>query len=543
MKKRIISIFIAVAIILPALPSITASAEEPFSMQGPTISAGDGNSFAITQDGQLWGWGFNGAYRVLGDGSSQEKFVPVKILDSVVSVATGTNQRRTMAMRTDGSLWEWGIDSFSESFRVNTTPVKKWDSVASAAPSSPTYIIQNDGSLWSSGRRDFIGLGEGIDSVPLTRLMDSVVSVSSSGHHTMVIKTDGSLWGWGDNYYGSIGDGGSGISARRYTPVKIMDSVVSVSAGSGHTAAITTDGSLWVWGRNNNGQVGNGKSGHRDDFNRTPEHSSTPEKIMDSVVSVSAGGEHTMAIKTDGSLWGWGGNDDGQVGNGTTTNQLTPIKIMDSVAAVSASFGHTLALKTDGTLWAWGRNFYGQLGDGTNINKDTPIQIMEGVMLPGGAAPVNSQPITQTKTEPPITAMQVGNQPWAAWDTREFCNTSQQNLNSNSALSNAIIDFYRNETESFTNPLIPWTRVELNENDKRMSETFKTLFMRFYQNDDFVKMLPFNSAYLESILNNVDFYFASRAVYNAEEFGNSPAGFYSHGGSNGRGFILVGQSS
>ena len=185
--------------------------------------------------------------------------------------------------------------------------------------------------------------------------------------YSMAIKTDGSLWAWGSNYYGQIGDG---TTQDTSTPVKIMDSVVSVSAGGSHTMAIRTDGNLWAWGVNNCGQIGDG----------TGQSKFLPVKIMDSVLSVSAGGDHTMAIRTDGSLWAWGCNDYVQLGDGTSKNKLTPVKIMDSVLSVSAGLHHTMAIKTDGSLWAWGSNGLGQLGDGTGQNKFLPIKIMDSVV-------------------------------------------------------------------------------------------------------------------------------------------------------------------
>lgn len=135
----------------------------------------------------------------------------------------------------------------------------------------------------------------------------------------MAIKTDGSLWGWGDNFYGQLGDG---TTTSRYSPVKIMDDVLSVSVG--------------------------------------------------------AGGMHTVIVKTDGSLWSWGYNSCGQLGDGTTTNRYSPVKIMDNVIFASVGEAHTMAMKADGSLWAWGDNSYGQLelGDQTTTATAIPIRII-----------------------------------------------------------------------------------------------------------------------------------------------------------------------
>ncbi|MDY4873393.1 MAG: FN3 associated domain-containing protein, partial [Alloprevotella sp.] len=145
---------------------------------------------------------------------------------------------------------------------------------------------------------------------------------------------------------------------------------VNMSASTSHTIATKNDGSLWAWGYNSYGQLGDG----------TTTNKTTPIKIMDNVVSTSASRYHSLAIKNDGSLWAWGRNSYGQLGDGTTTNKTTPVKIMDNVVSTSAGLYHSLAIKNDGSLWAWGDNSDGQLGDGTTTNKTTPVKIMDNVV-------------------------------------------------------------------------------------------------------------------------------------------------------------------
>ena len=143
----------------------------------------------------------------------------------------------------------------------------------------------------------------------------------------------------------------------------------SVSAGYYHTIAIKTDGTLWAWGFNNYGQLGDGTTTNR----------SSPTQIGSGTnwSSVSAGGYHTVAIKTDGTLWVWGNNGNGKLGDGTTTDRYSPVQIGSGTNWSSVSTGghHTIAIKTDGTLWAWGYNVYGGLGDGTTTDRTTPTQI------------------------------------------------------------------------------------------------------------------------------------------------------------------------
>lgn len=141
------------------------------------------------------------------------------------------------------------------------------------------------------------------------------------------------------------------------------------SLGGGHTLAIKTDGTLWAWGNNTEGQLGIGSATNQN----------SPIQVGTDVdwKFIYSGALTSFAIKNDGTLWGWGRNDSGQLGDGTTTNKNIPIQIGtdNNWAKVSSGPMHTLAIKTDGTLWAWGNNLFGQLGDNTVIDKLTPIQI------------------------------------------------------------------------------------------------------------------------------------------------------------------------
>src|SRR6266511_2983978 len=152
--------------------------------------------------------------------------------------------------------------------------------------------------------------------------------------------------------------------------VKLSSDWKSVAAGTFHTAAVKTDGTLWAWGNNDNGEVGNG----------TTTNQSSPVQIGSGFASVAAGGAHTVAVKTDGTLWAWGANGNGQLGDGTNTEQWSPVQIGSGFASVAAGSLHTMAVKTDGTLWAWGWNGGGQLGDGTTTHTDqwSPEQIGSG---------------------------------------------------------------------------------------------------------------------------------------------------------------------
>jgi len=190
--------------------------------------------------------------------------------------------------------------------------------------------------------------------------------VSAGGNKTIAIKKDGTLWAWGAAI---IGDG---TMEAKNVPTKIgTDSNWrSVNCGNGHILAIKTDGTLWAWGANSNGQLGNGNNSK---FVFLPTQVGTENNWS----KVALGFDFTLALKTDGTLWAWGWNSYGQLGDGTIINKKIPTQIgTDSNwNNISAGSYHNIGVKTDGIIWTWGGNNEGQLGDATLISKNIPITI------------------------------------------------------------------------------------------------------------------------------------------------------------------------
>ena len=266
------------------------------------------------------------------------------------------------------------ITLLAMSFNLNA---QCWNSIYESGYGYNCFKIRNDGTLWSNGDSTLINgqydpnTGNGYSTPTPTQIgtANNWKSISNGSYHIAAIKTDGTLWTWGDNFGGQLGNG---TTINNYTPTQIGNSTnwKSVSSGYDFNIAVKTDGTLWSWGMNNYGELGNGTTIQ----NYTPNQIGTATNWK----SVSAGREQSLAIKTDGTLWVWGLNDYGQLGDGTNINKSSPIQIgtSNNWKQVTAGNWFSTAIKNDGTLFSCGRNDYGQLGDGTTVNKNNLTQII-----------------------------------------------------------------------------------------------------------------------------------------------------------------------
>jgi hypothetical protein len=194
------------------------------------------------------------------------------------------------------------------------------------------------------------------------------ISIAAGGPHSLAICSDGTVWAWGRNDYGQLGDG---TYANRTIPTQVVGlrDVVAVAAGINHSLALRSDGTVWAWGNNFYGQLGDGS---------TINHP-IPVRVYvpGNVIAIAAGDFCSFALCSDGSVWAWGLNNYGQLGDGTTIDHITPARVLGlgKIKAISTEFSHLLALRSDRTVWAWGWNEHGQLGDGTNMDRTTPVQV------------------------------------------------------------------------------------------------------------------------------------------------------------------------
>jgi alpha-tubulin suppressor-like RCC1 family protein len=290
----------------------------------------------------------------------------------------------------EGNLWTWGSGSFGRLGNADitdrSTPVTtfaggtNWKQVSSGG--DHTVAIKTDGTLWTWGSGSNGRLGNGVTtgsiSTPVTTFTGGTnwKQVSGGNQHTAAIKTDGTLWTWGYNNSGRLGNADV---TNRSTPVTTFAGGTNwkqVSAGGAHTAAIKTDGTLWTWGSAGNGRLGNAVTGGTISTPVTTFAGGTDWK------QVASGGTHTAAVKNDGTLWTWGLGNSGRLGNADVTNRSTPVTTFTGGTnwkQVICGGNHTAAIKTDGTLWTWGFGTNGQLGNGTTtFNISTPVTTFAG---------------------------------------------------------------------------------------------------------------------------------------------------------------------
>ncbi len=309
---------------------------EPLWAVEPQIAAGQTHTVALKSDGTLWAWGYN-AHGQLGDSTTFQRNTPVQAAgggNTWAAVAAG--RLHTVALKSDGTLWAWGLNDVGQ--LGDGTTINK----------SIPVQVSGGGNTW--------------------------VAIAAGGDHTVALKSDGTLWAWGYNFFGQLGDG---TTTNKTTPVQVAgggNTWVAVTAGGNHTVALKSDGTLWAWGYNLYGQLGDG----------TTINKSTPVQVPGggntwvAIAAGGAGGNHTVALKSDGTLWAWGYNFYGQLGDGTTINKTTPVQVAgggNTWSEITAGYLHTVALKSGGPVWTWGYNQTGQLGDGTNVNKNIPFLI------------------------------------------------------------------------------------------------------------------------------------------------------------------------
>ena len=265
--------------------------------------------------------------------------------------------------------WPWGLAGC-------TALVFGLAGSAAAAPGAPAFQPHAVAS-WGSGNSGTLGNGTTTGRTlygDVTGLPNNVMQISAGYRHILALLPDGTVRAWGDNQVGQLGDGST---TNRSTPVQVtgLTGVTQVSAGLLHSLALRSDGTVWAWGVNDFGQAGTGSTG--------PDQL-VPVRVtgLTGVIKISAGDDFSLALRSDGTVWAWGAGRRGQLGNGTTTDSPVPVRVtgLSQVTNISAGGEASVATRTNGisaltSVWTWGDNRAGELGDGTLTRHTTPEQV------------------------------------------------------------------------------------------------------------------------------------------------------------------------
>jgi alpha-tubulin suppressor-like RCC1 family protein len=348
---------------------------------------------AAATSGRAWAWG-NNADGELGNGTTTRYGglatpAPARNLTGVTAVVGGSDF--SLALKSDGTVWAWGNGGWGQlgqgSYGSSTTPLKVSGLsgvTAIAAGDLHALALKSDGSVWAWGFNYYgqVGNGSGGNVLAPVRVNGlsgvSAIAAGNGGFTSYALKSDGTVWAWGYDGLGQLGNGRSDETAHA-TPTKVLNlsSMTAIAAGTSHALAVRSDGTVRAWGYNGYSQLGARTTStcgaYRDPCSTTP----VQVQSLTGASTVAGGANFSLALKSDGTVWGWGENGYGQLANGTATpfgGVSTPTKAqLVSVTAIAAGAEHTLALKSDGTVRAAGNNDLGQLGNGTFTDTSTPV--------------------------------------------------------------------------------------------------------------------------------------------------------------------------
>jgi alpha-tubulin suppressor-like RCC1 family protein len=356
MLKNILILTISFLIFQITFSNKEVSANNQMNRISPTQN----HTLILKDNGTVWAIGSNASGR-LGDGTTVDKNVPVQVkgpsgvgfLTNIIKVETGDTH--SYALKSDGTVWAWGPGDGG----------KLGDGKINVPSHTPVQVV-------GPGNIGFL---------------TGIVDISGGYSHALALKSDGTVWAWGMNLYGETGENDS--STINYSPIQVkgpgnvgfLTNIVQITSGNFNSFALKNDGTVWSWGYNDKGRLGDGTT-----VNKT-----TPIQVvgkdgigyLTNVKKISGGNYHTLTIKNDGTLWGWGTNTYGQLGNNTQVDSYTPVQTLGkdgisylvNIEDIAAGGDHSVALLKNRTVLTWGTNIYGQLGDNTLVGKIIPVQV------------------------------------------------------------------------------------------------------------------------------------------------------------------------
>ena len=381
------------------------------------LSLGTVHSSAITSNKRVFTWGLNSVGQ-LGDGSKNDRYEPteithqfnLKIGEKITNLSLGYFE--SSAITSKGRIFTWGssqlvpieMNIFSIKIKRIYLPISE-STLKLCSGSLYSSLVTTEGRVFSWGLNNYGQIGDGTTTdryVPTEitnnfnlQAGEKVVNLAIGREHSSAITSNGRVFSWGRNNYGQLGDG---TTTDRYVPTEIThlfnlegsEKVVSIYLGNSFSSAITSNGRVFTWGSNNNGQIGDGTTTDR--YVPTEITHQFNLESDEKVISLGLGNNHSSAITSNGRLFTWGENSFGQLGNGSTTATNVPTEIThqfnlqtgDKIVSISLGYLHSSAITSNGRLFTWGANYSGQLGDKTLTNRHVPKEITYNFDLRSG---------------------------------------------------------------------------------------------------------------------------------------------------------------
>ncbi|MFA5459314.1 MAG: prepilin-type N-terminal cleavage/methylation domain-containing protein [Bacilli bacterium] len=388
------------------------------------VDAGSYFSLALKLDGTVWAWGQNSSGQ-LGNGTTEDSYLPIQVkghegegyLTDIIQIAAGS--AHSVALKRDGTVWTWGNNSYGQlgdgTTTNKSTPVQVrgvngegyLTNITQISARTHTIALTYNGTVisWGNNMSGQLGDGTAINKATPVQVKDlsgtgvltnikQVVAgkgysfMGSEGYHSAALINNGTVLAWGYNGYGQLGNQTTESSLIPVETIGLTD-VVQITSGQHSLYALKNNGTVWAWGYNIAGSLGDGTTTDR----HTPVQVKGPEGegYLTNIIQIKGGYRHTVALKNDDTVWTWGINSSGQLGDGTTTSRLTPVQVkgiggegyLTNVKYISAGGafpfglggGYCIVSKDDGSVWTWGYNLYGQLGDGTTTKGTTPKKV------------------------------------------------------------------------------------------------------------------------------------------------------------------------
>jgi uncharacterized repeat protein (TIGR02543 family) len=330
------------------------------------VSLGSWHSVALTSDGRVFTWGQNTSGQ-LGDGTTVSRQTPVDITslfdlyndEYITNIDLGGAMNfggHSAALTSDGRVFTWGDNNYGQLGDGTTTD--------RLIPKEITYGFSlNDG--------------------------ETITQISLGSTHSAALTSDGRVFTWGHNSLGQLGDGttinsNSPIDITAQFLLGETDNIANISLGTSFSSAISINGQVFTWGYRDSGQLGNGATGNG--MSSTPINITNNFALLpgENVNSITLGGAHAIALTSHGNVFVWGRNNSSQLGDGTTTNKYKPFKITtffnfnfgEVITDIDLGYEHSIAVTSDGRVFTWGDNNYGQLGDGTTTDRITPYYLL-----------------------------------------------------------------------------------------------------------------------------------------------------------------------